>query len=191
VDGLYCTHKWQFSLVFFKKQKVMKKFNEYNINIIIPKNKKTTTELQEALMEVNKRLFQFKDAYATKGLTQYLISFLEENREYIAIQNYGNIAEEKKQEILETIDSLIEILQNIPYNDYREDEILNAEVMMQKYRVAMYIKHQKNMEEIDDIINLLDLNRVIYSSLENEPIESFKKLQEELLDKIIKKYSIL
>ena len=62
---------------------------------------------------------------------------------------------------------------------------------MQKYRVAMYIKHQKNMEEIDDIINLLDLNRVIYSSLENEPIESFKKLQEELLDKIIKKYSIL
>lgn len=169
----------------------MKKFNEYNINIIIPKNKKTTTELQEALMEVNKRLFQFKDAYATKGLTQYLISFLEENREYITIQNYGNIAEEKKQEILETIDSLIEILKKVPYNDYRKEEILNAEVMMQKYRVAMYIKHQKNMEEIDDIINLLDLNRVIYSSLENEPIESFKKLQEELLDKIIKKYSIV
>lgn len=169
----------------------MKKFNEYGINIIIPKNKKTTTELQEALMEVNKRLFQFKEAYATKGLTQYLISFLEENREYIAIQNYGNIAEEKKQEILDKINSLIEILKKVPYNDYRKEEILNAEVMMQKYRVAMYIKHQKNMEEIDDIINLLDLNRVIYSSLENEPIESFKKLQEELLDKIIKKYSIL
>lgn len=169
----------------------MKKFNEYNINIIIPKNKKTTTELQEALMEVNKRLFQFKDAYATKGLTQYLISFLEENREYIAIQNYGNIAEDKKQEILDEINSLIEILKKVPYNDYRKEEILNAEVMMQKYRVAMYIKHQKNMEEIDDIINLLDLNRVIYSSLENPPIESFKKLQEELLDKIIKKYSIV
>lgn len=169
----------------------MKKFNECNINIIIPKNKKTTTELQEALMEVNKRLFQFKDAYATKGLTQYLISFLEENREYIAIQNYGNIAEEKKQEILDKINSLIEILKKVPYNDYRKEEILNAEVMMQKYRVAMYIKHQKNMEEIDDIINLLDLNRVIYSSLENPPIESFKKLQEELLEKIIKKYSIL
>lgn len=168
----------------------MKKFNEYNINIIIPKNKKTTTELQEALMEVNKRLFQFKDAYATKGLTQYLISFLEENREYIAIQNYGNIAEDKKQEILDEINSLIEILKKVPYNDYRKEEILNAEVMMQKYRVAMYIKHQKNMEEIDDIINLLDLNRVIYSSLENPPIESFKKLQEELLEKIIKKYSI-
>lgn len=168
----------------------MKKFNEYNINIIIPKNKKTTTELQEALMELNKRLFQFKDAYATKGLTQYLISFLEENREYIAIQNYGNIAEDKKQEILDEINSLIEILKKVPYNDYRKEEILNAEVMMQKYRVAMYIKHQKNMEEIDDIINLLDLNRVIYSSLENPPIESFKKLQEELLEKIIKKYSI-
>lgn len=169
----------------------MKKFNEYGINIIIPKNKKTTTELQEALMELNKRLFQFKDAYATKGLTQYLISFLEENREYIAIQNYGNIAEDKKQEILDEINSLIEILKKVPYNEYRKEEILNAEVMMQKYRVAMYIKHQKNMEEIDDIINLLDLNRVIYSSLENPPIESFKKLQEELLEKIIKKYSIL
>lgn len=169
----------------------MKKFNEYNINIIIPKNKKTTTELQEALMEVNKRLFQFKDAYATKGLTQYLISFLEENREYLVIKNYGNIAEDKKQEILDEINSLIEILKKVPYNDYRKEEILNAEVMMQKYRVAMYIKHQKNMEEIDDIINLLDLNRVIYSSLENPPIESFKKLQEELLEKIIKKYSIL
>lgn len=169
----------------------MKKFNEYNINIIIPKNKKTTTELQEALMEVNKRLFQFKDAYATKGLTQYLISFLEENREYLAVKNYGNIVEDKKQEILDNINSLIEILKKVPYNDYRKEEILNAEVMMQKYRVAMYIKHQKNMEEIDDIINLLDLNRVIYSSLENEPIESFKKLQEELLEKIIKKYSIL
>lgn len=169
----------------------MKKFNEYNINIIIPKNKKTTTELQEALMEVNKRLFQFKDAYATKGLTQYLISFLEENREYLAVKNYGNIVEDKKQEILDNINSLIEILKKVPYNDYRKEEILNAEVMMQKYRVAMYIKHQKNMEEIDDIINLLDLNRVIYSSLENEPIESFKKLQEELLEKIIKKYSIV
>lgn len=169
----------------------MKKFNEYGINIIIPKNKKTTTELQEALTEVNKRLFQFKDAYATKGLTQYLISFLEENREYIAIQNYGNIAEDKKQEILDEINSLIEILKKVPYNDYRKEEILNAEVMMQKYRVAMYIKHQKNMEEIDDIINLLDLNRLIYSSLENPPIESFKKLQEELLEKIIKKYTIL
>lgn len=169
----------------------MKKFNEYNINIIIPKNKKTTTELQEALMEVNKRLFQFKDAYATKGLTQYLISFLEENREYIAIQNYGNIAEEKKQEILDKINSLIEILKKVPYNEYKKEEILNAEVMMQKYRVAMYIKHQKNMEEIDDIINLLDLNRVIYSSLENEPIESFKQLQEELLNKIIKRFRIL
>lgn len=169
----------------------MKKFNEYGINIIIPKNKKTTTELQEALMEVNKRLFQFKDAYATKGLTQYLISFLEENREYLAVKNYGNIVEDKKQEILDEINSLIEILKKVPYNDYRKEEILNAEVMMQKYRVAMYIKHQKNMEEIDDIINLLDLNRVIYSSLENPPIESFKKLQEELLEKIIKKYSIL
>lgn len=168
----------------------MKKFNEYNINIIIPKNKKTTTELQEALMEVNKRLFQLKDAYATKGLTQYLISFLEENREYLAIKNYGNIAEDKKQEILDEINSLIEILKKVPYNDYRKEEILNAEVMMQKYRVAMSIKYQKNMEEIDDIINLLDLNRVIYSSLENPPIESFKKLQEELLEKIIKKYSI-
>lgn len=168
----------------------MKKFNEYNINIIIPKNKKTTTELQEALMEVNKRLFQLKDAYATKGLTQYLISFLEENREYLAIKNYGNIVEDKKQEILDEINSLIEILKKVPYNDYRKEEILNAELMMQKYRVAMYIKHQKNMEEIDDIINLLDLNRVIYSSLENPPIESFKKLQEELLEKIIKKYSI-
>ena len=169
----------------------MKKFNEYGINIIIPKNKKTTTELQEALMEVNKRLFQFKDAYATKGLTQYLISFLEENREYLAVKNYGNIVEDKKQEILDNINSLIEILKKVPYNEYKKEEILNAEVMMQKYRVAMYIKHQKNMEEIDDIINLLDLNSVIYSSLENEPIESFKKLQEELLEKIIKKYSIL
>lgn len=169
----------------------MKKFNEYGINIIIPKNKKTTTELQEALMEVNKRLFQFKDAYATKGLTQYLISFLEENREYLAVKNYGNIVEDKKQEILDEINSLIEILKKVPYNEYKKEEILNAEVMMQKYRVVMYIKHQKNMEEIDDIINLLDLNRVIYSSLENEPIESFKQLQEELLEKIIKKYSIL
>lgn len=169
----------------------MKRYTDYGITLLKDFNiKENTEELRKDIYDINDILYKHQYRY-TLNQTSYrlLDTFIEYGKKIKGYNFNKQSLKDKQAEVLVKLHDICVKLKMIATEVYTNSEYYYAAESIQKYAVSCYLK-QKDILSDDDVIRLLKENMDMYKDINNDSLISkpFRKMQEELLERISNKY---
>ena len=173
---------------------MIKRFEEIGVTVLKDfAVKENNDEMKKMIYEINDILFKKQKQYALYTTANRLRTVLIDYGVKIkALELKKDTLKRKQTEILEKLRKICNNIHAYLLDyQYTEDEEINASHGLQKFQLGKYIKNKQSLST-EEINSLLKENKELYGDLKKDAVlQSFVKMQDELIVLFNKQYEIV